>query len=95
MFWFIEQLASAGEALGLSPGVAMQLAKQTVLGSAMLAAGSKEPPALLRERVTSRGGTTAAALAVFEEARLAEHFRRAVEAASHRGAEMGEELGKK
>jgi len=72
----------------------MQLAKQTVLGSAMLAAGSKEPPAVLRERVTSRGGTTAAALAVFEAARLAEHFRRAVEAASRRGAEMGEELGK-
>jgi pyrroline-5-carboxylate reductase len=94
VFWFIEQLAGAGVALGLSPEVAMQLAKQTVLGSAMLAAGSKEPPAVLRERVTSRGGTTAAALAVFEEARLAEHFRRAVEAASQRGAEMGEELGK-
>jgi pyrroline-5-carboxylate reductase len=72
----------------------MQLAKQTVLGSALLAAGSKEPPAVLRQRVTSRGGTTAAALAVFEEARLAEHFRRAVEAASRRGAEMGEQFGK-
>jgi pyrroline-5-carboxylate reductase len=65
-----------------------------VLGSAKLAAQSKEPPAVLRERVTSRGGTTAAALAVFEAEGLAEKFRRAVAAASRRGAEMGEQLGK-
>jgi pyrroline-5-carboxylate reductase len=65
-----------------------------VLGSAQLAARSKEPPGVLRARVTSKGGTTAAALAVFEEARLAEHFRRAIEAASRRGAELGELLGR-
>jgi pyrroline-5-carboxylate reductase len=94
VFWFIEQLAKSGEALGLSPEVSMKLAMQTVLGAALLAARSKEPPAVLRERVTSRGGTTEAALRVFEQERLAEHFRRAVEAASRRGAEMGELLGK-
>jgi len=94
VFWFIEQLALAGEGLGLAPQVARRLALQTVLGSAQLAARSKEPPAVLRARVTSKGGTTAAALAVFEEARLAEHFRRAVEAASRRGAELGEILGR-
>jgi hypothetical protein len=55
---------------------------------------SKQLPGVLRERVTSKGGTTAAALAVFEEARLAEHFRRAIEAASRRGAELGDELGR-
>jgi len=93
VFWFIEQLAAAGESLGLAPEVARKLALQTVLGAAQLAAGSKEPPRVLRERVTSRGGTTAAALAVFDEARLAEHFRRAVEAASRRGSELGERLG--
>ena len=71
-----------------------RLALETVLGSALLAARSKEPPGVLRERVTSRGGTTAAALKVFEEEALAERFRRAVEAASRRGAEMGEEYGK-
>jgi pyrroline-5-carboxylate reductase len=49
---------------------------------------------VLRERVTSRGGTTAAALAVFEAEGLAEKFRRAVGAASRRGAEMGELLGR-
>jgi len=94
VFWFIEQLASAAEALGLAPEVARRLALQTVLGSAQLAARSKEPPGVLRERVTSKGGTTAAALAVFDEARLGEHFRRAVEAASRRGAELGALLGR-
>lgn len=94
VFWFIEQLAAAGESLGLAAADARELAVQTVLGAAQLAARSKEPPAVLRERVTSRGGTTAAALAVFDEARLAEHFRRAVEAASRRGGELGELLGR-
>jgi len=94
VFWFIEQLALAGQGLGLAPEVAQELALQTVLGSAQLAAGSKEPPAVLRERVTSKGGTTAAALRVFEEEGLAERFRRAVAAASRRGSEMGDELGR-
>ncbi len=94
VFWFIEQLGAAGVALGLAPEVAAKLALQTVLGAAKLAAGSKEPPAVLRERVTSKGGTTAAALKVFEEEGLAEHFKRAIEAASRRGAELGELLGR-
>jgi pyrroline-5-carboxylate reductase len=94
VFWFIEQLEASALALGLPAQAARQLALETVLGAAKLAAGSKEPPAVLRERVTSRGGTTAAALAVFAEANLAEHFRRAVAAASRRGAEMGDELGR-
>jgi pyrroline-5-carboxylate reductase len=94
VFWFIEQLAACGAALGLPPAAAAQLALETVLGAAKLAAASKEPPAVLRERVTSRGGTTAAALRVFEEEELAARFRRAVEAASRRGAEMGELLGR-
>ncbi len=94
VFWFIEQLANSARSLGLPPEVAMKLALHTVLGSAQLAARSKEPPAVLRERVTSKGGTTAAALAVFEQERLAERLLRAIEAASLRGAELGELLGK-
>ncbi len=94
VFWFIEQLAAAGTALGLEPEASALLAQETVLGSAKLAAASKEPPSVLRERVTSRGGTTAAALKVFEDEELAERFKRAIEAASRRGAEMGELLGK-
>ncbi len=94
VFWFIEQLAAAGVALGLPQEDSMKLAKEAVLGSAMLAAQSKEAPATLRERVTSKGGTTEAALKVFQEEGLAGRFRRAVEAASRRGAEMGESFGK-
>src|SRR5262249_4651206 len=94
LFWFIEQLAAEGVALGLPEEDAMTLAKEAVLGSAKLAAQSKESPATLRERVTSKGGTTEAALRVFAEEALAERFRRAVAAASRRGAEMGEAFGK-
>jgi pyrroline-5-carboxylate reductase len=94
VFWLIEQLAASAVALGIEPTAAARLALETVLGAAKLAAASKEPPVVLRERVTSRGGTTAAALKVFEDEGLAERFRRAVAAASRRGAEMGELLGR-
>ena len=95
VFWFIEQLAASGEKLGLAPDAARRLALHTVLGAAKLAAASDEPPAALRKNVTSKGGTTEAALKVFEEEKLAERFHRAIEAASARGAALGEELGKK
>ena len=94
VFWFIEQLAAAGERLGLAPEVSRKLALHTVLGAAKLAAQSAEAPGVLRERVTSKGGTTEAALRVFEEERLAERFMRALQAASRRGAELGDSLGK-
>lgn len=93
VFWFVEQLAAAGEALGLPRAVADRLALETVLGAARLAAQSDEPPAALRARVTSKGGTTEAALRVFDQERLAERLRRALEAASRRGAELGAQLG--
>ena len=94
MFWFIEQLAAAGENLGLSREVSQKLALETVLGSAKLAAQSGEAPAVLRDRVTSKGGTTEAALKAFEEHKLAERFLRAVEAARDRGAQLGSQLAK-
>src|SRR5262249_40869293 len=94
VFWFIEQLAAAGVSLGLSTEASQKLAIEAVLGSAMLAAQSKETPATLRERVTSKGGTTEAALKVFADEGLAERFKKAVEAASRRGAEMGDSFGK-
>lgn len=94
VFWFIEQLAAAAEKLGIGRDEAMRLAKQTVLGAAQLAAQSPDSPAALRRNVTSKGGTTEAALRVFDEEKLAERFIRAVEAASRRGEEMGRELGK-
>jgi pyrroline-5-carboxylate reductase len=94
VFWFIEQLALSGEALGLPADVSRKLALHTVLGAAKLAASSSESPASLRKNVTSRGGTTEAALKVFDEEQLAERFRRALEAASRRATELGRELGK-
>ena len=92
VFWFMEQMASAGEAMGLAPEAARALALHTVLGAAKLAAGAGEPPAVLRERVTSKGGTTAAALQVFADESLAERLAKAMRAASARGAELGDLL---
>jgi len=94
VFWFIEQLAASGEALGLPRAAAARLALETVLGAARLAAQSEDPPAELRARVTSKGGTTEAALRVFDEEQLAARLRRALEAASRRGAELGDALGR-
>jgi pyrroline-5-carboxylate reductase len=94
VFWFIEQLAAAGVNLGLTQEVSQKLAIETVFGSAKLAAQSSETPARLRERVTSPGGTTEAALKAFEEHKLAERFLRAVEAARDRGAQLGSQMAK-
>ncbi len=94
VFWFIEQLAASAVKLGLPPEVSRKLALHTVLGAAKLAASSSETPATLRRNVTSKGGTTEAALKVFDEEKLAERFMRAVEAASRRATELGKETGK-
>jgi pyrroline-5-carboxylate reductase len=92
VFWFIEQLAASGLSMGLPQDVARKLALETVLGSARLAAQSADSPSVLRERVTSRGGTTEAALKAFEDQKMAERFLRALEAARDRGAELGAQL---
>ncbi len=94
VFWFIEQLAESAKKMGIPADVASKLALHTVLGAAKLAAGSEESPAELRKNVTSKGGTTEAALKVFDEEQLAQRFARALEAASRRGADIGAELGK-
>jgi pyrroline-5-carboxylate reductase len=95
VFWFIEQLAAAAVKLGIPRDDALKLAKQTVLGAARLALESSDSPETLRRNVTSKGGTTEAALNVFEQEKLAERFMRAVEAASKRGEAMGKEWGGK
>jgi pyrroline-5-carboxylate reductase len=93
VFWFIEQLAASAVKLGIPKDDALKLAKHTVLGAAKLAVSSSESPDALRKNVTSKGGTTEAALNVFEEEKLAERFMRAVEAASRRGEELGKMSG--
>ena len=94
VFWFIEQLAASAEKLGLEKNTALKLALHTVLGAAKLAASSSESPATLRKNVTSKAGTTEAALKVFDEEKIAERFSRAIEAASRRATELGREQGK-
>ena len=94
VFYFIEAMEKAGVELGLAPAAARTLAIQTFVGAARLAAESAEPPAVLRERVTSKGGTTEAALKVFASEDVSGRIASALRAASARGAELGELLGK-
>jgi len=93
VFYFIEALEQSALGLGFSAEAAHTLAVQTFLGAAQLAAGSLEPVAVLRERVTSKGGTTAAALDSFAADDIAAAIRRGVQAADRRGRELGELLG--
>ncbi|WP_434288500.1 pyrroline-5-carboxylate reductase [Celeribacter sp. SCSIO 80788] len=90
VFHLIETLAAAGVEQGLSPELAMQLAKATVGGSGQLAEESDEDPAQLRVNVTSPGGTTAAALAVLmdEKTGFPALLSKAVKAAADRSKEL-------
>ena len=94
VFYFIEALDQAGRELGLNAADARQLALDTFLGAARLARDSTEEPALLRERVTSRGGTTERALRSMEASRLKQLIVEAVAYAAERSRELGDELGK-
>lgn len=94
VFYFIESLEAAAAAQGLAPEVARQLALQTFFGAAKLALESGEEPALLRQRVTSKGGTTERGLAVLDAAGVKQAVAQAVAAACLRGAELGDELGR-
>jgi pyrroline-5-carboxylate reductase len=93
VFHFIEALEAAAVSRGFDAATARRLALDTVLGAARLAASSEDSPGVLREKVTSKGGTTAAALAVFSEGDLVGLVGRAVAAAEARGRELGDELG--
>jgi len=94
VFHFIEALESAGRSLGFDEAGARRLAIDTVLGAARLAAGSEDAPAVLRQKVTSKGGTTEAALASLAAAGWHDELVAAVQAAEARGRELGAELGK-
>jgi pyrroline-5-carboxylate reductase len=93
VFLFIEALQQAAIELGITPGQARQLSIDTVLGAAKLAAQSGEAASVLRERVTSKGGTTEAALRTMQERCVKEGFIAGVLAANTRGRELGELLG--
>jgi pyrroline-5-carboxylate reductase len=94
VFYLIEALERAAREVGLDAAAARRLALGTFRGAAELAARSSEPPATLRERVTSKGGTTERALASMRTDKLDEAIVRAVRAANERAQELGDELGK-
>lgn len=87
-YYFIEALAEAGEKLGLDAKTAEELAIMTSIGSSLLLNRSKERPQSLRKKVTSKGGTTEAALKVFEEKNMKKIVEDAVAAACRRGSEL-------
>ncbi|HEX8478627.1 MAG TPA: pyrroline-5-carboxylate reductase [Telluria sp.] len=94
VFYFIEAMQQAAEELGLTAEQGRELAVATFTGAAQLAAQSHESVAVLRERVTSKGGTTYAALTSMQAAGVGEAIVAAVKAAAARGRELGVELGR-
>ncbi|MFC3375174.1 pyrroline-5-carboxylate reductase [Rugamonas sp. CCM 8940] len=93
VFYFIEAMQQAALEMGLSARQGSELALATFVGAAQLAAQSNEAVALLRERVTSKGGTTYAALSSMEESGVKDAIVKAMKAAAERGRELGRELG--
>ncbi len=89
VYLFIEALSEAGVQQGLPAAVSRQLAVQTVLGAARMVRESDEPPAALRERVSSPGGTTVAGLAALEDRGFRAAVLEAVRAATVRSRELG------
>lgn len=87
-FLLAECMAAAGTRLGLAPGAAQQLARATLYGAGVMAHAPGADLAQLRAQVTSPGGTTAAALAVLEDADLRGILARALEAAATRSREL-------
>ena len=94
VFAFLEAMQSAGEKLGLDTETARKLAYATLEGATQLAQNSSESASVLRERVTSKGGTTAAALEVLNQDGWHGILEKAIAAADQRGKVMGDELGK-
>lgn len=94
VFYFIEAMQQAARELGLSDEQGGALALATFTGAAQLAAQSAEPVTLLRERVTSKGGTTHAALASLENSGVKQAIIEAIKAAANRGRELGDEFGR-
>jgi pyrroline-5-carboxylate reductase len=95
LFLIIEALSDAGVKVGLSRRASMQLAAQTVLGSAKLLIESGQHPGMLKDGVTSPGGTAIAGLHTLEAGGLRNVLMNAVEAATRRSRELGEEFLRK
>lgn len=93
MFYFMEAMTQAGVEMGLPQETAYRLAVATFRGAGELAHRSDEAPEVLRQRVTSKGGTTHAALTSMENDQVKAQFVRAMHAAGQRAKTLGEEFG--
>ncbi|MCC7544179.1 MAG: pyrroline-5-carboxylate reductase [Aquabacterium sp.] len=94
VFYFIESMMQAAQDMGLSAEQGRQLALATFGGATALATQSSDSPAVLRERVTSKGGTTYAALTSMESAGVKASFVAAMRSAQKRAGELGDEFGR-
>jgi pyrroline-5-carboxylate reductase len=92
VFYFIEAMVKAGVEMGLDPQQAHQLAVGTFVGASELARSSSESPAVLRERVTSKGGTTYAAITSMQAEGVERLIGLALAAARQRSIELGQLL---
>ncbi len=93
VFYFIEAMQQAGRELGLAEEAARRLALATFQGAASLAVHASEDVSVLRERVTSKGGTTYAALTQLQNHQVHTAIITAIHAAAERGRQLGEEFG--
>ncbi len=93
-FLMMEAMQKAGEQLGLDADTARQLTLQTALGAARMAIESSDTPDILRTKVTSKGGTTEAAINCFQQNGFETLVSKALSAACHRASELAEILGK-
>jgi pyrroline-5-carboxylate reductase len=92
-FLLIEMIEQTGIQLGLSRDVSHRLAVETAYGAGLMAREASESPATLREQVTSKGGTTEAALKQLEASNVRAIFADAIAAAARRSAELAEQFG--
>jgi len=95
VFLLAELMQNAGVSLGLPADTAALLARQTVIGAARMLEGTAEAAATLRAQVTSKGGTTEAALRSLESAGIGPIFTEALTAAARRSAELGDALAQR
>ena len=93
VFFFLEAMQQAAREMGLNAEQGRELALATFTGAAQLAAQSDETVEVLRQRVTSKGGTTHAAITSMEAAGVKDAIMAAMKAAATRGKELGDELG--
>jgi pyrroline-5-carboxylate reductase len=93
VFFLLEAMTRAGIEMGLTREQAYKLSIATFAGASELARASDDPPELLRQRVTSKGGTTHAAISAMEQDQVQALFIKALHAARERAKELGDEFG--